>query len=172
MLCLSSTTTKLKISRGCADKRGVMIRISHRGNFAGINNHRENSPDYIEEAISAGYDVKVDAWLIGTIWMLGHDFPRYEVPLSFLERPEIWTHAKNLIGYVSLYNNPKAHTFWHNKDEFAITSKGIKWARTHILTYDGVLVLPEYNNYHTSLLKSNQIDPLGICSDDFRKFSE
>ena len=149
-----------------------MIKIAHRGNFAGKNLQRENTVDYIEEAIAAGYDVEVDAWLIGSTWHLGHDFPGEVVPLSFFERPCIWTHAKNLVGYVSLYNNPKAHTFWHNKDEFAITSKGIKWARTHILTYDGVLVLPEYNDYHTSLLKSRQIDPLGVCSDDFRKFSE
>ena len=38
-----------------------MIRIAHRGNFAGINRDRENSPDYIEEAIAAGYNVEVDA---------------------------------------------------------------------------------------------------------------
>lgn len=149
-----------------------MIRIANRGNYNGINSQRENTVSYIEEAIAAGYDVKVDAWLIDTTWHLGSDFPKEIVDLSFFERPCVWTHAMNLIGYVSLYNNPKAHTFWHNKDEFAITSKGIKWARTHILTYDGVLALPEYNDYHTNLLRMEQIDPLGVCSNDFRKFTK
>lgn len=148
-----------------------MIRIAHRGNYKGADPLRENEPTYIEEAITAGFDVEVDAWLIDGKWMLGHDFPTYEVPLSFFERSCIWTHAKNLVGYVSLYHNTKAHVFWHNKDDFAITSKGIKWAKTHVLTYDGVMVLPEYNDHHTNMIKLGHLDPIGICSDDFRKFN-
>lgn len=147
-----------------------MIKIAHRGNYKGSNKERENSPDYIEEAIAAGYNVEVDVWLIDNKWMLGHDFPKYEVPLVFFERPEIWTHAKNLVGYVSLYHNSKVHVFWHNKDDFAITSRGIKWANTHVLTYDGVMVLPELNDHHTSMIKLGHVDPIGICSDDFRRF--
>lgn len=147
-----------------------MIRIAHRGNYKGRIEGRENSPDYIEEAIVAGYNVEVDVWLIESKWMLGHDFPKYEVPLSFFERPEIWTHAKNLVGYVSLYNNSKAHTFWHDKDDFTFTSKGIKWCRTHIITYDGVMVMPEFNDYHRELLKNGH-SPLGVCSDNFQLLS-
>jgi len=147
-----------------------MIKIAHRGNYSGRNIERENTIDYIEEAISAGYDVEVDVWLINNQWHLGHDFPGEVIPLSFLERQCIWTHAKNLVGYVSLYNNSKAHVFWHNKDDFAITSKGIKWAKTHVLTYDGVMVMPEFNDHHTSMIKLGHLDPIGICSDDFSKF--
>lgn len=144
-----------------------MILIAHRGNFRGANKERENAPDYIEEAIAAGYNVEVDVWLVDKKWMLGHDFPQHEVPLSFFERPEVWTHAKNLVGYVSLYNNSKVHVFWHDKDDFAITSKGIKWCNVHKLTHDGVMVMPEYNDYHTQLLRMKKIDPLGVCSDNF-----
>jgi hypothetical protein len=146
-----------------------LIKIAHRGNYKGRVEERENSPDYIEEAIVAGYNVEVDVWLIDNKWMLGFDFPKYEVPLSFFERPEIWTHAMNLVGYVSLYNNSKVHTFWHNKDDFVFTSKGIKWCRTHILTHDGVMVMPELNDYHTDILKNGH-DPLGVCSNNFGKF--
>lgn len=147
-----------------------MIKIAHRGNYKGRIEERENAPDYIEEAIAAGYNVEVDVWLVDGKWMLGHDFPTYEVPLSFFERPEIWTHAKNLVGYVSLYNNPKVHTFWHDKDDFVFTSKGIKWCRTHVITYDGVMVMPEFNDYHTEILKNNH-SPLGVCSDNFQLLS-
>lgn len=152
-------------------QRMKMIRIAHRGNYKGVDHLRENNPDYIEEAIAAGYDVEVDAWLIDGKWMLGHDYPSHEVPLSFFERACVWTHAKNLIGYVSLYHNTKAHVFWHNKDDFTITSKGIKWANTHVITYDGVMVMPEYNDQVTIKLREKLIEPLGICSDNFSLFN-
>jgi hypothetical protein len=148
-----------------------MIRIAHRGNYNGKNILRENTKSYIEEAIEAGYDVEVDAWLIGHSWHLGHDFPGETVPLSFFERANIWTHAKNLIGYVSLYNNPKVHTFWHDKDDFVYTNKGIKWAHAGIVTYDGVVVMPELSEKITKMLQSGEFEPLGICSDNFDLFN-
>ena len=37
-----------------------MIYIAHRGNIRGPNPERENSPDYIDEAIQSGYYVEVD----------------------------------------------------------------------------------------------------------------
>lgn len=147
-----------------------MIKISHRGNYKGRDPLRENAPDYIEEALGAGYDVEVDVWLIDGKWMLGHDFPTYEVPLSFFERSSIWTHAKNLVGYVSLYNNSKAHVFWHDKDDFAYTSKGIKWCRAGITTHDGVIVMPEYSIELTEDLRLGNLEPLGVCSDNFGIF--
>lgn len=148
-----------------------MIKIAHRGNYAGRNKDRENTISYIEEAILAGYNVEVDAWLLGSEWFLGHDFPVEQVTKDFFERPEIWTHAKNLIGYVSLYHNPKVHVFWHNKDDFAITSKGIKWAKTGIITHDGVMVMPENDACCLDSLRLEQIEPLGVCSDDFQLFA-
>lgn len=144
-----------------------MIKIAHRGNYKGRIEDRENSPDYIEEAIAAGYNVEVDAWLIEHQWMLGHDFPKYNVPLDFFERPEIWTHAKNLVGYISLYGNSKVHTFWHDKDDFVFTSKGIKWANVGMITHDGVMVMPERSVFALTALRSREVRPLGICTDDF-----
>lgn len=147
-----------------------MIKIAHRGNFQGTDETRENTPSYIEEAIFAGFDVKVDAWLMDTQWYLGNDFPREKIDISFLERPQIWTHAKNLVGYISLYHNTKAHVFWHNKDDYVFTSKGIKWASIRILTQDGVMVMPEFCDWHMDMIRIGHLSPLGICSDDFKKF--
>jgi hypothetical protein len=142
-----------------------MIKIAHRGNFEGRYSERENTISYIEEAIAAGYNVEIDVWLLEKKWHLGHDFPGEEIDLSFMERPEIWTHAKNLVGYVSLYSNPKVHTFWHDKDDFVFTSKGIKWCRSDIITYDGVSCMP--SDLVLGHYKESGIMPLGICSDDF-----
>lgn len=148
-----------------------MIKIAHRGNHNGRNIDLENSPSYVEAAISLGFDVEVDVWLIDGKWMLGHNFPKYHVPLSFLERSPIWTHAKNLIGYVSLYNNPKVHVFWHDKDEFTITNKGIKWAYEGVVTHDGVVVMPERSIEITRMLRDENFRPLGVCSDNFSLFN-
>lgn len=145
-----------------------MIKIAHRGNYKGTNSKFENTVEYIEDAIAAGYNVEVDAWLLGTDWFLGHDFPKENVDRFFFERPEIWTHAKNLVGYVSLYNNPKAHTFWHNKDDFVFTSKGIKWTRSGVITHDGIMVMPEYGSEILEDINLKIIEPLGVCLDDFR----
>ncbi len=147
-----------------------MIQISHRGNYKGRVEERENSPDYIEEAIAAGYNVEVDVRLVNNVLMLGHDFSKYEVPLTFLERPEIWAHAKNLSGYFYLHSNHLIQVFWHDRDDFAFTSKGIKWCKTGILTYDGIMVMPELNNHHTALLRQGH-KPLGVCSDNFSLFT-
>jgi hypothetical protein len=147
-----------------------MIKIAHRGNYHGIDRARENTIAYIEEAIVAGYDVEIDVWLLEKKWYLGHDMPGEEIPLSFMERPQIWTHAKDLQGYVSLYNNPKVHTFWHNLDEFVFTSKGIKWASPGVRTYDGIMVLPERVRDTWPQIIARHHKPLGVCSDDFTEY--
>jgi len=146
-----------------------MIKIAHRGNYQGRDALKENTPDYIEEAIAANYDVMVDAWLLDGKWFLGSEFPSSEVPLSFFERPQIWVHSMNLIGHVSLYNNKNTHVFWHHKDDYTFTSKGIKWANTGVFTHDGVMLLPEYTLDILAMLK-NGFEPLGVCSNNFSLF--
>jgi len=146
-----------------------MIRIAHRGNYKGRNAERENTVSYIEEAIAAGYDVEVDVRLVDGKWYLGHDKPQEEVSLSFLERASIWAHAKNLEGYVTLWNNKLVQTFWHDRDEFVFTSKGIKWARSGVVTHDGIMVMPDSNTELCEQIRSGALAPLGVCSDDFRK---
>jgi len=147
-----------------------MIRIAHRGNYKGRDALRENTISYIEEAIAAGYDVEIDVWLLDGKWHLGHDFPGEEIQLSFMERPQVWTHAKDLQGYVSLHGQKNVHVFWHDKDEFAITSKGIKWASTGIITHDGIMVMPEYSPFALTVIRSFEVRPLGVCSDNFGLF--
>jgi glycerophosphoryl diester phosphodiesterase len=147
-----------------------MIRIAHRGNYKGKDALRENTISYIEEAIAAGYDVEIDVWLLDGKWYLGHDFPGEIIELPFMERPQIWTHAKDLQGYVSLHGQKNVHVFWHDKDEFTFTSKGIKWCKGGVITHDGVMVMPEYFPFALTAIRSFEVIPLGICSDDFGLF--
>ena len=61
-----------------------MILISHRGNLNGVNVKKENSVDYIEEALDQGFDVEVDVWNISGSYFLGHDEPQHLVKKDFL----------------------------------------------------------------------------------------
>ena len=56
-----------------------MLLISHRGNLNGIQKKRENSPTYINEALSKGYDVEVDVRFTDDKFFLGHDTNQYKV---------------------------------------------------------------------------------------------
>jgi len=43
---------------------GKMRIISHRGNLYGPNQKTENSIDSIYSAISLGFDIEIDIWLV------------------------------------------------------------------------------------------------------------
>lgn len=141
-----------------------MIKIAHRGNFKGRNSERENTATYIEEAINAGFDVMIDVWLLDGKWYLGYDFPKEVIDLSFMERPQIWVRARDLPGYVSLYSQKKVHVFWHKDDDFTFTSKGIKWAKTDVITRDGIMSMP---SKFISRIRIERLRPLGVCMDNF-----
>ena len=59
-----------------------MKYIAHRGNLNGPNRLLENKPDYLNVALSLGYDVEVDVWFIDGKFFLGHDRPDYEIDIQ------------------------------------------------------------------------------------------
>ena len=140
-----------------------MYLISHRGNLNGIEKDNENNPDYINQAISRGYDVEVDVRYESGQFFLGHDFNQFKVEEEFLLNNKLWCHAKTNEALIAL-DRIKAHYFWHQEDDYTITSKGFFW------TYPGkkllkksICVLPERANY-------DKIDCLGICSDFIERY--
>lgn len=148
-----------------------MILISHRGNIDGRRVPFENKPDYIDEAINAGYDVEIDVWYIdGKLW-LGHDEPQYEVSLEWLEfrSPSLWIHCKdmNSLSYFNRYSNTKSNQFnyfSHDVDMGVLTSHNYIWS---INLYDGgILVLPEIFN------KKPIEGTIGICSDIIKNYKK
>ena len=144
--------------------------IAHRGNLKGKNPERENHPDYIDEAIEAGFDVEIDIWYestptSGTFW-LGHNMPQYEVDLLWLrERSEnLWCHAKNLEALYQLLHYGEINVFWHQEDDYTVTSQGYIW------TYPDKPIIP-LNFKQIMLLfewtyDDNVIPHGGICSDE------
>lgn len=144
-----------------------MILISHRGNIDGRIESLENKPDYIDFAISKGYDVEIDIWhKDNTIW-LGHDSPEYAIDMNWLsERSEnLWVHCKNTEA-VSYFREcgTELNYFWHQSDDVTLTSK------RHIWSYPGkqpicgsIAVMPELFNDDLS-------ECIGICSDLINRY--
>ena len=71
-----------------------MVLISHRGNLYGPNPERENEPKYIHEAITKGYDVEIDVWVVEGVLFLGHDKPQYDITQDWLNKryKHLWIH--------------------------------------------------------------------------------
>tara|TARA_R110000824_G_scaffold392328_2_gene590667 strand:+ start:31 stop:459 length:429 start_codon:yes stop_codon:yes gene_type:complete len=137
-----------------------MIKIAHRGNLFGRIPERENSPEYIQEALAAGYDVEVDVWFEEGKLFLGHAKPQYEVSEEFLGNNNFWCHAKNPAALSKMLQNKEINCFWHQSDDYTLTSKGYIW------TYPNKKILPGgimvvFGNQN--IPKTEDIG--GICSD-------
>ena len=137
-----------------------MIYISHRGNLKGRNTERENQPEYIDEAITAGFDVEIDVWMIDNEFYLGHDEPQYKVIYNWLSTryEKLWIHCKN-VEAVEWFNQNGFNYFWHENDTLTLTSKQYMWAYPGKQPIIGsIAVMPEI--YNDKIKKC-----VGICSD-------
>ena len=140
-----------------------MKLISHRGNISGPNAERENHPDYIWEAIQAGYEVEIDVWFIDGKFMLGHDEPQYDFPFELIQNHHIklWIHCKNMDALSKLNEldptGSRINYFMHESDLGVLTSKGYIWSTA--LFDRGILVVPEFFN------REPIETTLGVCSD-------
>ncbi len=142
-----------------------MILISHRGNTNGSIIERENTQEYILEALSKGYDCEIDLWVIDNILYLGHDKPMYIISNDFIinNKKKLWIHCKNVLALQYLINTD-INYFYHDKDNYTITSKNIIWGNINSEIIDNMIcVMPEkYTNY---VNKSKLLKCRGICSD-------
>lgn len=137
-----------------------MILISHRGNLGGRNTERENQPEYIDEAINAGFDVEIDMWWVDGRIYLGHDEPQYEVDDKWLgERADkLWVHCKN-VELLNWIRSTILHWFWHENDTIVLTSKNYMWVHSGKQPIIGsIAVMPEIHNENISKC-------IGVCSD-------
>lgn len=151
-----------------------MKLISHRGNLNGPNRTQENKPSYIIESLNAGYDVEIDVWYEDKKWWLGHDKPNFKINYLWIynKSHSLWIHCKNekALEKMSKRNgrnilNESINYFWHDKDKYTITSKGIVWCNIGIpLLINSVCVIPE------GKYSGNINGCYGICSDYIRNW--
>jgi hypothetical protein len=139
--------------------------ISHRGNLYGPNPSTENHPDQLLKAIAHGYDVEVDVWYTNDQLFLGHDSPDYLVDIEFIDKisSHAWFHCKN-VQALSFFDsrNIQHNYFWHQNDDYALTSKNFIWTFPDLQVKDRcVVVMPEV--YQKS--KDEVLEYWGICTD-------
>ena len=115
--------------------------ISHRGNIRGTQPGLENTPEYIEDTLSKGYDVEIDVWYKNGFY-LGHDNPQYNINLNWLleRKDKLWIHCKNFKALTKLLNTDLT-IFYHEKEDYTIISNGIIWAH-NIHNTDNSCIIP------------------------------
>jgi len=137
-----------------------MIIYSHRGNFGGhaIENAANKLP-------LDRWSCEIDLWKIKDMLYLGHDGPEYLVMGNWLEyySDKLLIHAKNADALSYLINSPKLLGFWHQTDDFTLTTDG-----KHAIIYPGKQLIPNAivmkpELYHWDTLVESK--PFGICTD-------
>ena len=144
-----------------------MKYIAHRALFDGPNLEMENHPDQILAALKAGWDCEIDIWWQDNHWWLGHDAPIYQITENFLHHSGLWMHCKNFealscISSLQSFYNP--HYFWHNQDDYTLTSQCIIWTYPgKKLTQNSIWNQPELDiDWRINIM--NNIECYGICS--------
>lgn len=123
-----------------------MIYIAHRGNvnvgWDCTGNTAENKPSYIETAIKYGFHAEIDVWSFSyTDFYLGHDKGQYKVDKKWLlkYKKKLWCHAKERSAFIRLAALGM-NTFMHDKEPFAVTTKGYIWEFPNVYNLKNELV--------------------------------
>jgi hypothetical protein len=149
-----------KVCNMCIGRNNKNIKIiSHRGNLSGPCRKDENSPKRILEVLRQGFDVEADVWWTERGWFLGHDFPRHSISRGFLSLPGLWCHAKNQKALVHMLQQKSIHCFWHQNDDYTITSRGLIWA------YPGKKHSPQTIVVCKGHKKRDLTGAYGLCTD-------
>lgn len=149
-----------------------MKLIAHRGNYKGISKNLENFPEYIDEALKAGYDAEIDVWLIDGEYKLGHDKPQHKVDETWFikRRDKLWCHAKNIESILPMMKSG-LHCFFHNTDAVTLTSKNLLWTYPgKTLTKKSIAVMPDMLRLKDAKLWLSKMNFHGLCSDNFQNY--
>ena len=142
-----------------------MKLIAHRGNTNGPNPSQENNPEYLLLTLSKGFDCELDVRYINNNFFLGHDTPDYKIDISFLlkNKNRFWIHCKNFEAFNQLIQIKELNIFWHENDQYTLTSHQFIWAHPTSKTNERcIIVMPEWNNFLYD-------KGYGICTDYVEK---
>jgi len=150
-----------------------MIYIAHRGNTAGPKPELENSPSYIDKAISEGFYAEIDVRKGNMLdeFIMGHDHGEHKLSIEWLEerREHLYIHAKDLATYTYFLSRDGWTVFWHQADDYTLTSSGYIWAYPgSSLNEKTICVMPENVLYSKQDLEKCA----GICSDHVREYKQ
>jgi hypothetical protein len=140
--------------------------IAHRGNLTGPSPEKENSPEYIDMAISAGYPVEVDLRSKDAELWLGHDVPQYQITQEWLyaRKENLWIHIKDYYTAILMSQLKEGYQFFcHQSDDFTITSTGHVWLHDlkNEITKECIIPLIDKD----SIIDFAQKEFFAICTD-------
>lgn len=147
-----------------------MILISHRGNLSGRNPERENTKEYIEEALAAGYYVEFDLWFFQGEFYMGHSdqslSPKIDKAWILKYREKLLIHCKSLEAAKECQDIGDVNFFFHDKDEYVVSYFG--WIIAHSNNSERpfkykntICMLPEIHGFSKESVKNCA----GVCSD-------
>ena len=146
-----------------------MIYIAHRGLICGPDYEKENKVTTIDAALINGFDVELDLWVVDKKIYLGHDFERIvEINFDYIKerKKNLWIHAKNseALSFLSkLDEKIDLNFFWHQDDDYTLTSKNIPWIYPgRDVISNGIIVMPELVMEVNKIIKNSA---RGVCSD-------
>lgn len=142
-----------------------MKLISHRGNIDKRIKERENTVQYIEEAIEKGFEVEIDLWsnVGGYSFFLGHDHPDTKISIEWImgRANSLWIHCKNLDCLFAL-SNSRLKYFWHQTDSYTLTSNEKIWTYPNGSVTEKSIIVCKTQQEFDKYSKSNAY---AICSD-------
>jgi hypothetical protein len=139
-------------------KNKYPIIISHRGNINGPSIF-ENVPSHIQKCLDDGIECEIDVWKIQDTFYLGHDNTEHKIDFSFLTQKGLWCHAKNLEALSDMLKQ-NINCFWHQDDDFTLTSSGYIWTYPNKNVLDKSIIVD--NDPHW---KEKNYQCYGVCSD-------
>jgi len=124
----------------------------------------------INIAIAAGFDVEIDIWHVNNRFFLGHDYPKCYVDESFLidHSSRLWCHAKTLQALYALLDMPMMECFFHNIDQYTLTSNDLIWTYPDMPVTDKSIMLL----FEKFSLEDAKIPEYiyGLCSDHIKYY--
>lgn len=132
--------------------------ISHRGNINGPSIF-ENEPSHIQKCLDDGIECEIDVWKIQDTFYLGHDNPEHKIDFSFLTQKGLWCHAKNLEALSDMLKQ-NINCFWHQDDDFTLTSSGYIWTYPNKNVLDKSIIVDNDPRW-----KEKNYQCYGVCSD-------
>ncbi len=143
--------------------------IAHRANLDGKVKEKENRIEQIKLCIENGFDVEIDMRIVNNEIYLGHDEPEEKITIDFLLqiKEKCWIHCKNFEAITFFYENDQSFNyFWHQEDQYTLTSKGYIWAYPGSKISKGcIAVMPEWNISKEEFKNLRRMPIFGVCTD-------
>lgn len=147
----------------------MTLIISHRGNVDGPEVATENKPNQIDFVIELGFQCEIDLRYENKQLYLGHDKPDYLIDYQWLldRNKYLWVHCKSFDTINKLiHDNVDINYFWHQDDEYTLTSKGYLWTFPGFkLGKKSIAVLPESHLSKDNWDDETLRESYAVCTD-------